>query len=86
MPGMAGWDTFLRSEAGGASLESSVRRAGMALACPFSGSADFEAAVIRAKRDAGVYGPKRRRRQLLRAMLPALVIAAAVVAAISRMY
>lgn len=46
-------------------LELAAQRAGSAWACPFASSAEFEAANIQAKRDAGVYGPKRRRRQLL---------------------
>jgi len=33
------------------------------MACPFSSSDEFEAAIIRARLDAGVYGPKRRRRR-----------------------
>jgi hypothetical protein len=43
-------------------LQSSAERAGRALACAFASSAEFEAAVIRSKLAAGVYGPKRRRR------------------------
>jgi hypothetical protein len=35
------------------------------MACPFSSSDEFEAAVIRSRLDAGVYGPKRRQRHLL---------------------
>jgi hypothetical protein len=46
-------------------LDAYVERARLALACTFSSSAEYEAAIIQAKRDAGVYGPKRRRRQLL---------------------
>jgi hypothetical protein len=46
-------------------LEIAVRNAGSALACPFSSSAEFEAATIAAKRAAGIYGPKRHRRQAL---------------------
>ncbi|HET7681222.1 MAG TPA: hypothetical protein VFK79_13945 [Xanthobacteraceae bacterium] len=42
-----------------------AQRAGIALACPFASSAEFEAATIQAKRAAGIYGPKRRRRQAL---------------------
>jgi hypothetical protein len=38
-------------------------RAGSALACPYSSSAEFEAAVIQSKLDAGAYGPKRYRRR-----------------------
>jgi hypothetical protein len=43
-------------------LQSHAERAGYALACAFASAAEFEAAVIRSKLDAGVYGPKRRRR------------------------
>ena len=46
-------------------LEIAVQSAGSALACPFSSSAEFEAATIAAKRAAGIYGPKRLRRQVL---------------------
>lgn len=46
-------------------LEMAAQRAGIALACPFASSAEFEAATIQAKRAAGIYGPKRRRRQAL---------------------
>ena len=46
-------------------LHASAARAGCALACPFSSSDEFEADIIRAKLDAGVYGPKRRRRYAL---------------------
>jgi len=46
-------------------LEMAVQSAGSALACSFSSSAEFEAATIAAKRAAGIYGPKRLRRQVL---------------------
>jgi hypothetical protein len=46
-------------------LEAYAERAGVALACAFSNSAEFDAALISARRAAGVYGPKRHRRQLL---------------------
>jgi hypothetical protein len=55
-------------------LENTVARAGSALACPFSSSDEFEAAVVKSKLDAGVYGPKRRRRHLLYAGAVILVI------------
>ena len=45
-------------------LQSHAERAGYALACSFGSSAEFEAAVIRSRLDAGVYGPKRRRRSI----------------------
>ena len=44
------------------SLDAEVARAGCAWACSYSSSDEFEAAVIRAKRAAGIYGPKRCRR------------------------
>ena len=43
-------------------LEANLDRAGYALACPFTSSSDFEAAVIRANRQAGAYGPRRHQR------------------------
>lgn len=46
-------------------LEAYAERAGTALACAFSNSAEFDAALIAARRAAGVYGPKRQRRQML---------------------
>ena len=55
-------------------LEIAVQSAGSAWACPFSSSAEFEADTIAAKRAAGIYGPKRQRRQ-------AFVIAAAILVA-----
>jgi hypothetical protein len=42
------------------------------LACEFANSAEFDAALIAARRAAGVYGPKRHSRQMLvtRLVLP----------------
>ena len=40
-------------------LQMDAERAGLAWACPFSSSAEFEAAVISARRRAGAYGPTR---------------------------
>ena len=39
--------------------------AGAALACVYSSSAEFDAALIVERRAAGVYGPKRHRKQML---------------------
>jgi hypothetical protein len=47
------------------SLELHAERAGSALACAYSNSAEFDAALIAARRAAGVYGPRRHRRQIL---------------------
>jgi hypothetical protein len=46
-------------------LRVNAERAGLALACPYSSSAEFEAAVISARRRAGHYGSLRRRRYVL---------------------
>lgn len=56
-------------------LQANVERAGSALACPFSCSEEFEAAVIRAHRQAGDYGPKRNRRYVMYASVVAGVLA-----------
>jgi len=45
-------------------LELTAREAGSAWACVFASSAEYEAATIQAKRAAGIYGPKRMRRQI----------------------
>lgn len=47
------------------SLEAYAEQAGAALACAYSSSAEFDAALIAERRAAGVYGPKRQRRQML---------------------
>jgi hypothetical protein len=46
-------------------LEAYAARAGAAMACVFSSSAEFDAALIAERRAAGVYGPRRHRRHLL---------------------
>jgi len=46
-------------------LEAYAARAGAALACAYSSSAEFDAALIAERRAAGVYGPRRRRKQIL---------------------
>ncbi len=46
-------------------LEAYAQRAGAALACAYSSSAEFDAALIAERRAAGVYGPKRHRKRRL---------------------
>jgi hypothetical protein len=46
-------------------LEVCAEGAGAALGCEYANSAEFDAALIAARRAAGVYGPKRHRRQML---------------------
>jgi hypothetical protein len=62
-------------------LEAQLERAGDALACSFSSSAEFEAAIIKARREAGIYGPKRQRRQFLKVAAPATLVVFAIVLA-----
>jgi hypothetical protein len=44
-----------------ADLEAYAARAGAAMACVYSSSAELDAALIAERRAAGVYGPKRHR-------------------------
>jgi len=46
-----------------ASLETSVEEARLSFACAFSSSEEFEAALIKNRREAGRYGPSPRQRQ-----------------------
>jgi hypothetical protein len=48
-------------------LEAYAARAGAAMACVYSSSAEFDAALIAERRAAGVYGPRRHRSQRLAA-------------------
>ena len=57
-------------------LQINAERAGAALACPFSSSDEFEAAVIRSKRRAGVYGPRRHRRHVACGAIAVVALAA----------
>jgi hypothetical protein len=54
-----------RSDAAVLALEDYAQRAGAALACAYSSSAEYDAALIAERRAAGVYGPKRHRKQML---------------------
>lgn len=57
-------------------LESRAANAGCAMACSFGSSAEFEAAVIRGKREAGAYARKRRLRCVLAATATGLLLTA----------
>ena len=46
-------------------LETQAACAGLALACNYSGSDEYEAAVISARRKSGAYDPRRRHRHIL---------------------
>ncbi len=47
------------------SLEARAQQAGAALACLYSSSDEYDAALIAERRAAGIYGPKRQRRQMM---------------------
>jgi len=49
----------------GAVLTLEAYAAGAALACAYSSSAEFDAALIAERRAAGIYGPKRHRKRML---------------------
>ena len=56
-------------------LQMDAERAGLAWACPYSSSDEFEAAVISARRRSGAYGRKWLRRPMLYAIVAAGVTA-----------
>jgi hypothetical protein len=60
-------------------LKAHATRAGAALACAFSSSAEFDAALIAERRAAGVYGPRRYRKWRLAMAARALAGLVAVV-------
>jgi hypothetical protein len=57
--------SFASPQADLVALEAYAARAGAALACAYSSSAEFDAALIAERRAAGVYGPRRRRKRML---------------------
>jgi len=56
-------------------LRAAAERAGTALACLFSSSDEFEAAVVRLRREQGAYGPVRRHRSPVRAGILTAILA-----------
>ena len=56
-------------------LVSEANSAGLALACAFSSSAEYDAALIAERRAAGIYGPKRGGRRLVTFSAVALALA-----------
>ena len=57
-------------------LRAAAERAGTALACLFSTADEFEAEVVRVRREQGAYGPPRSRHALRWLALTALLAAA----------
>ena len=58
------WRSSSHVRAGTDALEAYAQSAGAALACAYSNSAEFDAALIAARRAAGVYGPRRHRKRI----------------------
>ena len=58
--------TIADLEADIVALRAAAERAGTALACLFSSSDEFEAAVVRVRREQGAFAPLRRRRNMTR--------------------
>ena len=74
--GMSHSRTIANLEADIVALRAAADRAGTALACLFSSSDEFEAEVVRVRREQGAYEPLRRRRSLARiGTLTALLVA-----------
>jgi len=69
--------TVAQVEAELIALRAAAERAGLALACVFSSSAEYEADLIRERRAAGAYQPQRRKRNLVWTALATLILAAA---------
>jgi hypothetical protein len=66
-------------EAAAIALKRATERAGAALGCAFAGSDEFEAAVIRSRREQGLLPPPRALRRI-RLYVPVLTLLAAAVA------
>ena len=58
-------------------LEANVVRAGMALACPYSTSDEYEAEILKERREAGAYdaGPPAQRVIVIMAVIAAIAVA-----------
>jgi len=72
---MSATRSIARLEADLAALRAAAERAGTSLACLFSTADEFEAAVVRVRREQGAYRAKHRRRPLLVAMIGVLALA-----------
>jgi hypothetical protein len=55
-------------------LEADAARAGLALACSYSSSEEYEAELIRVRREAGVYGTRRPTMAAIAAAMAAAVM------------
>ena len=76
---MVRYRTAGQIEADFIALKRATERAGSALGCAFAGSDEFEAAVIRSRRERGLLPPPRARRRM-RLYVPVLTLLAAAIA------
>jgi hypothetical protein len=58
------WRSSNHVRTGADALEAYALSAGAALACAYSNSAEYDAALIAERRAAGIYGPRRHRRRI----------------------
>jgi hypothetical protein len=65
-----------RLQNGSVALEANVASAGLALACAYSSSDEYEAEVIQTRRKAGAYGSPHRRQAFVAFAVTAAVVAA----------
>lgn len=79
---MSRWRSIDGLDADVIALEAEAAGAGAALACAYSSSAEYDAALIAARRAAGVYGPRRQRRQILTALAGACLALAIILVVI----
>jgi hypothetical protein len=56
------------SKADALALEANAEFARLAFSCAYSSSDEYEAELIKARREAGVYGPRRQQRQAYAAL------------------
>jgi hypothetical protein len=68
-----------RFQNGSHALDANAASAGLALACAYSSSDEYEAEVIQARRKAGAYGSPHRRQAFVAFAVTAAAIVAAVV-------
>jgi len=74
---MSAYRSVAEVEAELIALRAAAERAGRALACLFSTSDEFEAAVIKTRRAQGAFAPQRRRRNISVTVFLTLLLAAA---------
>jgi hypothetical protein len=65
-------------------LEAQAASAGLALACSYSSSDEYEAEVIRIRREAGLYGSRRPAMAMIAASLVAVTVLVALASALFR--